>query len=320
MAHACMQVLIQLKYAGINGGCETFRARGEYAFAGNREKPSFALGAEGAGIIAAVGEAVQSLSVGQAVACNSAASFAEYGITQASMCTPIPEATPEAVALSLSAVTAAAALECTAAVQPGEIVLVTAAAGGTGHFAGQLAHLAGARVIAVAGGEAKKQKLQALGIERVIDYKQEDVSAVLAAEYPQGVDVVYEGVGGPLRAAIMRHLAPNARVLQVGYISEYPHTGIDSASPVEQGLGLHELFWGGKNIELEDGKKVFGQVWPKDIVAVRRCKQKVFQLYEQGKLQAWVDVEHGYRGVEQIPDAVEYMLQGGHTGKVVIPI
>jgi NADPH-dependent curcumin reductase CurA len=43
----------------------------------------------------------------------------------------------------------------------------------------------------------------------------QDVAAVLAAEYPQGVDVVYEGVGGQLRAAIMQHLAPNARVLQV---------------------------------------------------------------------------------------------------------
>lgn len=169
----CLQVLIQLKYAGINGGCETFRARGEFVFAGNRNKPSFPLGAEGAGVVAAIGDAVQSLAVGQAVACNSAASFAEYGLTQDNMCTPIPAATPEAVALSLSAVTAAAALEYTAQVQPREVVLVTAAAGGTGHFAVQLAHLAGARVIAVAGGEAKKQKLQALGLERVIDYKHE---------------------------------------------------------------------------------------------------------------------------------------------------
>lgn len=44
----------------------------------------------------------------------------------------------------------------------------------------------------------------------------QDVAAVLAAEYPRGVDVVYEGVGGAVRAAIMQHLAPNARVLQVG--------------------------------------------------------------------------------------------------------
>jgi NADPH:quinone reductase-like Zn-dependent oxidoreductase len=126
-----------------------------------------------AGVIAAVGPGVTSLSVGQAVACNGAAAFSEYGITQAHMCSPVQQATPEVVALTLSAVTAAAALEHTAKVQPGEVVLVTAAAGGTGHFAVQLAQLAGGRVVAVAGSEQKKQKLQALGLERVINYKQE---------------------------------------------------------------------------------------------------------------------------------------------------
>lgn len=162
-----------MRYAGINGGCETFRVRGDYAFAGNRAKPVFSLGAEGAGEVAAIGQDVKSLSVGQAVACNGAASFAEYGITQAAMCTPVAAATPAAVALVLSAVTAAVALEVTAGIKAGDVVLVTAAAGGTGHFAVQLAQLAGARVIAVTGSEAKKQKLQALGLERVINYKQE---------------------------------------------------------------------------------------------------------------------------------------------------
>jgi len=57
-----------------------------------------------------------------------------------------------------------------------------------------------------------------------------------------------------------------------------------------------------------------------DINAIRSSRQKVFQLYEEGKLQAWVDVSHGYTGVEQIPQAIDYMLQGGHIGKVVIPL
>lgn len=61
--------------------------------------------------------------------------------------------------------------------------------------------------------------------------------------------------------------------------------------------------------------------WPlQDINAIRSSRQKVFQLYEEGKLQAWVDASHGCRGVEQIPQAIDYMLQGGHIGKVVIPL
>eukprot|EP00775_Hariotina_reticulata_P004107 gene4107-4353_t len=243
------EVLIKLKFAGINGGCETFRARGEYAFAGNKSKPQFSLGAEGAGIVAAVGPGVSSLSVGQAVACNSAASFAEYGITQ------------------------------------------VRAAGGTGHFAVQLAQLAGARVVAVTGSASKKLKLeQELGADRVINYKEEDVSAVLSAEYPAGVDVVYEGVGGALRAAIVPHLA-----------AEYPHVGHDvRVSQAEGGQPLSEVFWTGQTLELPEGKKVLGQIWPKDVAAIRRCKRRVFKLHQQGKLQAWTDVSHGFKGVEQV--------------------
>jgi NADPH-dependent curcumin reductase CurA len=57
-----------------------------------------------------------------------------------------------------------------------------------------------------------------------------------------------------------------------------------------------------------------------DIAAIRASRAKVFSLHAEGKLQAWVDTSHGFKGVEQIPDAINYMLQGGHTGKVVIPL
>lgn len=51
-------------------------------------------------------------------------------------------------------------------------------------------------------------------------------------------------------------------LFQVGYISEYPHTG-QQVSAAEGGLPMDKLFWGGKVMELDNGKKVFGQVWPK---------------------------------------------------------
>jgi NADPH-dependent curcumin reductase CurA len=46
----------------------------------------------------------------------------------------------------------------------------------------------------------------------------------------------------------------------------------------------------------------------------------VFELHAAGQLHAWVDTSHGFAGVEQVPDAIEYMLRGGHIGKVVIPL
>lgn len=138
------------------------------------------------------------------------------------MCTPVAAATPEAVALVLSAVTACCALEATAGVTAGQTVAVTAAAGGTGHFAVQLAKLAGARVIAVTGSPEKVTRLRDLGADAVIVAPRGGAGDAAAAvgealrrEAPGGLDVVYEGVGGPLRGALLSHLAPGGKLLQV---------------------------------------------------------------------------------------------------------
>jgi NADPH-dependent curcumin reductase CurA len=91
------------------------------------------------------------------------------------MCTPVTQASPEAAALVLSGVTAAASLYGTAAIKPGQTVVVTAAAGGTGHFAVQLAKLAGCRVVAVCGGQVKGDRLLHLSAapDYVVDYTSE---------------------------------------------------------------------------------------------------------------------------------------------------
>lgn len=205
-----------------------------------------------------------------------------------------------------------------AGIQAGDTVLVTAAAGGTGHFAVQLAKLAGCHVIAVCGSQQKADALKQLGADCIVNYDTESVSHVLAERYPAGVDVIYEGVGGSMRQKLVPHLAPTGRLLQVGYISEYPHTGTSEASSHE-GVRLDEMFWNGVNTE-KGGQKYYGQIWPKDRAAIRKCRQRVFDLFDAGQLTAWVDMSHGFRGVEQVPDAIDYMLQGKHVGKVVIPI
>lgn len=383
-------------YAGINGGCETFRVRGEHAFAGNAGQRGFLLGAEGSGRVVAVGPDVSGLQVslsmrtcmsvtscyacsraadthfryirtriymnmnltcsqvGDVVACNTAAAFTQYAVAKAVMCTPVPaEAAREAVALTLSALTACAALEVTGGMAAGETVAVTAAAGGTGHFAVQLAKLAGCRVIAFCGSDHKISVLKDLGADVVINYRSQDVDALLTQHAPGGLDLVYEGVGGQLQRTLLRHLAPNARVLQVGYISEYPHTtaadaaasrgeaasdacsapaaaaaaGSSGASGAGEGAAAAaaaslppnaDLFWRGMSVDLGDGKRVIGQVWPRDVDAIRSSKRRVFDLHRQGKLKALIDESATFQGVEAVPDAVEHMLRGGHVGKVVV--
>eukprot|EP00798_Chlamydomonas_sp_ICE-L_P014643 gene14643-20679_t len=340
------EVLIQIEYAGINGGCETFRTRGEHWFKENMEKETFNLGAEGAGTVVAVGEGVQGLQAGQLVgfnminafteytegqlvACNMGNAFTEYSVCKAFGCTPVSNlSAAEAVAVTLSGLTAAG----TGKIQAGEVVAVTAAAGGTGHFAVQLALLKGCSVVAICGGDNKTSALLALA-ERmgyadklsVINYKTQDLDQQLTQLCPKGIDCVYEGVGGPVRDVLLNHMTDTGRMLQVGYISEYPHVASDVSSKSDA-LKNHsdlptteELFWKGQNIDRKQ-QKIISKIWPSDPVEIKRCKQLIFQLAEEGKVKALVDESHGFQGVAGVTSAIEYMLKGGHVGKVVIPI
>ncbi|CAD7702100.1 unnamed protein product [Ostreobium quekettii] len=206
--------------------------------------------------------------------------------------------------------------------KPNEKVLVTAAAGGTGHFAVQLAKMQGCHVVATCGGADKAKALERLGLDRVIDYKRESVGGVLREEYPNGIDLVYEGVGGAMLRTCLDGLAPRGRLILVGYIAEYPHSKDCALSgrPIGDGLPCAaDLFWGGTTIE-RDRQTIYGGVMPKDPQDIQRCRAKVFRLYEEGRLSAWIDRSNRYVGLESIPDAIDGMLKGGHIGKVVVEI
>jgi NADPH:quinone reductase-like Zn-dependent oxidoreductase len=325
------EVLVKVAYAGINGGCETFRARGEHAFAGNRSAEFFTLGAEGAGTIVSIGSGVRNLHSGQHVTFIGGA-FSEYVVAKAALCWPVPSPTPEAVALTISGTVANAALKYVGKMKSGDTVLVTAAAGATGSFAVQLAQAAGCQVIATCGSERKTERLRALGLKRVINYMVEDVLHVLEKEnYSGTIDIAYEGVGGGLQAAAWNALRrPGGRLLPVGYISEYPHNpeNIRHEKEREQQSGSGsastllppsaELFWSGKFFEAADGRVAHGKVWPKERSDTLKAKQEVFEMYSSGKIEAWVDQERRFLGVAEVPAAVDYMLGGQAIGKVVV--
>ena len=106
--------------------------------------------------------------------------------------------------------------------QPGETVVVSAAAGATGSIAGQIAKIAGARVIGIAGGPQKcGVVVEEFGFHACIDYRNEDLSAALKSHCPKGVNVYFDNVGGPILDAVLGRLAPRARVALCGVISSY---------------------------------------------------------------------------------------------------
>jgi hypothetical protein len=114
--------------------------------------------------------------------------------------------------------------------QAGDVVLVTGAAGAVGSLVGQIARLMGAsKVIGIAGGPEKCQRLtDRYGFDTAIDYRGKSVdqlSAEIAAAAPQGVNIIFENVGGDILDAGLNNLAMYARIGLCGLISEYNNSG-----------------------------------------------------------------------------------------------
>jgi NADPH-dependent curcumin reductase CurA len=107
----------------------------------------------------------------------------------------------------------------------GETVLVSAAAGAVGSIAGQIARIKGCRTIGIAGGEEKCRRLvERYGYDTAIDYRGKSatqLSAAIAQAAPDGVNLIFENVGGDVLDAGLMNLAMNARVILCGLISEY---------------------------------------------------------------------------------------------------
>lgn len=106
--------------------------------------------------------------------------------------------------------------------QAGETVVVSAASGGVGAIAGQLARRAGARVVGIAGGPAKcAYVVERLGYDACLDHRLPDLGERLDAACPDGVDVNFENVGGEVLAAVFARMNRFGRVVMCGMVAEY---------------------------------------------------------------------------------------------------
>lgn len=124
--------------------------------------------------------------------------------------------------LGLSAVTAYFGMRDIGCVKPGDRVLVSAAAGGVGQIAAQIARIEACRIAGIAGGVEKCSWLaNELRLDAVIDYKAEnDLAAAIGRACPDGIDLYFDNVGGPTLDAALLHLREGARVVLCGRISQ----------------------------------------------------------------------------------------------------
>jgi NADPH-dependent curcumin reductase CurA len=188
--------------------------------------------------------------------------------------------------------------------QPGETVVVSAAAGATGSVAGQIAKIAGARVVGIAGGPQKcRVVVDDFGFDACIDYKKADLAAALKEHCPRGVDVYFDNVGGPILNAVLGRLAPKARVVLCGVISSYL-TGEHPGPANYVNLLAKTALMQGFNALDEWGR------FDEAFAALRQWEQ-------EGRL---VHRQHVLEGIESCVDALNGLFTGANIGKMLVKI
>lgn len=299
-------VLVKIIYAGVNASDVNFSS-GRYFSKGQGPNLPFDAGFEAVGIIAGVGDGVTDLRIGSPAAVMTFGSYAEFIMVPSKHILPVARPDPEIVAMLTSGLTASIALDKAGQMESGKVVLVTAAAGGTGQFAVQLAKLAGNTAVATCGGEEKAMLLKNLGADRIIDYRAEDIKTVLKKEFPKGVDIIYESVGGDMFDLCLNALAVYGRLIVIGMISQYQG---DHGWMPSNYTGLCEKILAKSQTVAGFFLVQYPHLWQQHL-------DKLFDLFSTGKLKVSLDPRR-FLGVRAVPDAVEYLHSGKSVGKVVV--
>jgi NADPH:quinone reductase len=294
------EIVIDVHAVGLNFP-DILQCRGGY-----QVKPAlpFAVGSEVAGVVSEVGEEVSGISLGDRVAGNVVGGLAEKAVIRADKAFPLSATIPAAKAAALLSnyTTTYYALHDRAQIQAGETLLVHAGAGGIGSSAIQLGLAAGARVFATAGGAEKVQICKELGAEVVIDYNTEDlVETIREATDNNGVDVVYDPVGGDVFDQSRRVVGWNGRYLVIGFTS----------GRIPEAPANHILL---KNYSIVGVH--WGAAVAREPAAMPRTFAKLVELYDQGRIDPLIFREP--LPLAEAPNALAMLGDRQTWGKVII--
>lgn len=267
----------------------------------------------------ALGEPIRAAGVGEVIAtrCDAYAvgdvvttltGFQELGVVRDDMFTTvIPGVVDQLAMMSVYGATGATAyfgMTDIGRPRPGETVVVSAAAGATGSLAGQIAKIAGARVVGIAGGREKcRVVVEEFGFDACIDHRGDDLAAALREHCPKRVDVYFDNVGGPILDAVLGRLAQRGRVVLCGVISSYltgEHPGPANYTNLLARCGLMQGF----NTLDQWGR------FPEAFAALKGWEAA-------GRL---VHREHVHDGLEHAVDALNGLFTGANIGKTVVRV
>ena len=209
------EVLVKISYAGINRPDVLQRSGSYLPPAGASDLP----GLEASGIIYAIGKNVTNWEVGDEVcALLPGGGYAEYAVTQASHCLPVPTgmSLKQAAALPETLFTVWSNVFQRGGLKPNEKFLVHGGSSGIGTMAIQLANLFGSEVYATAGSEAKCSACEELGAIRAINYNKEDFLEVIKSI--GGVHLILDMVGGAYIEKNIKALVDDGRLVQIAFL------------------------------------------------------------------------------------------------------
>ena len=298
---AAGEVLIKTEGAGVNWVDCLQRKGAAHAPPGH---PEF-LGLDAAGTVAAVGDGVTKWRVGDPVcAILLGGGYAEYCIALESHCLAVPQGLDaiQAASLPLVCFTVWPNVFERGRLKADQTLLVHGGASGIGTTAIQIARAVGARVIATAGGAERCKACVSLGAERAVNYNDEDfVEAAKDFTGGAGVDVILDMVGGDYVARNIAALAPDGRLIHVGFAL---------GSAVEVDLRS----WMVKRITV-NGTSFRPQPAEMKAATASAVAENVWPLIEAGKFKP---VIHATFPLGQAAEAHRLMESGAQIGKVVL--
>ena len=297
------EVLIQVAAAGVNRPDVLQRMGGYPPPPGASDIP----GLEVAGSVAALGEAVSGLSVGDAVtALVTGGGYAQYCAAPAVQCLPVPKGYDmgRAAALPETFFTVWVNVFQRSALKPGEVFLVHGGTSGIGTTAIQLAKALGSRVFATAGSPEKVKACEDLGAERGINYREEDfVAVVKEATDGKGVDVILDMVGGDYIQRDLKALAPDGRLSFIAFLGG-PKAEVNFTTVMLKRLTITGSTLRARSVDFKA-----------DVAA--ELKEQVWPLLDSGQV---APVMAASFPLEEAAQAHALMESSSHIGKIVLTV
>ncbi|MER6313870.1 SDR family NAD(P)-dependent oxidoreductase [Streptomyces sp. NPDC001581] len=295
------EVVIDVHAVGVNF-IDVLASTGFHPFLSS---PPFVPGHEVAGVVHAVGDAVEHIRPGDAViALTPQGGYATRVTTAAYTVAPLPAgvSSTDAVAMLISGLTAIACLEREARVDPGDRVLVQAAAGATGTACVQLALHHGATVFGTASTEAKLDHLRALGVQHPINYAEADFADAVREITPdQGLDLIVDSLSGDAVGKGLALLRSGGRFIEIG-----------AAGVLDLAVNGRDLFMSSRSF-----CTVNVGALARDPSRLRPLMDRLVELIDTGVFRPAVG---GVFALEDAPQAITRLRNRDNIGKFVITV